>query len=114
MARVSFHNPPLLIITSPVNVFVPVALLSVIVPVTAEMPETVILNPPTISCDPDAISRLVQAALAVIVTVSPPSIKTSSPATGTLAPATPPEVADHVAVEFQLLVATEYRVNPND
>jgi hypothetical protein len=35
---------------------------------------------------------------------------TASPATGTLAPGVPPEVADHVAVEFQSPVATEYRV----
>lgn len=50
---------------------------------------------------------LVQAAFAVIVTVHPFSRKTLSPATGTLAPEAPPEVADHVAVEFQLPLVTE-------
>jgi hypothetical protein len=50
-----------------------------------------------------------QAAFAVNVTLKPPSIVTASPATGTLAPAAPPEVADHVVVAFQLPVATEKR-----
>jgi hypothetical protein len=50
-----------------------------------------------------------QAAATVTVTVRPPSIVTVSPATGTLAPEAPPEVADHVLVAFQLPVATEKR-----
>ena len=49
----------------------------------------------------------VQDAFAVTVTVWPPSIVTVSPATGALAPAAPPELADQVVVAFQLPVATE-------
>jgi hypothetical protein len=51
----------------------------------------------------------VQAAAAVTVTLNPPSIVTASPATGIGAPGAPPEVVDHVAVEFQLPLATEKR-----
>jgi len=53
-----------------------------------------------------------QAAAAVTVTVTPLSMKTSSPATGKDAPEEPPDVADQVPVEFQLPVATEYRLAP--
>jgi hypothetical protein len=49
-----------------------------------------------------------QSALAVAVTVHPPSINTSSPATGAEKPGAPPETSDQVAVAFQLPVATEY------
>ena len=52
---------------------------------------------------------LLQAALAVRVTLNPPEIVTSSAATGTEAPAVPPEVADQVVVAFQFPEATEYR-----
>ena len=41
-----------------------------------------------------------------MVTVKPPSIKTVSPAIGTLAPAAPPEVADQVEVTPHDPVAT--------
>jgi hypothetical protein len=41
------------------------------------------------------------------VTVNPPSITTSSPMAGAAAPAAPPEMLDHVAVELQLPDATE-------
>ena len=53
-----------------------------------------------------------QAAVAVTVTVKPRSIVTTSPATGTEAPAPPPDVADQVAMAFQLPVATEKRFAP--
>ncbi len=76
------------------------------------VPETVKLNPPTVSEDPDAILRLVHAAFAVIVTFLLPSINTTSPATGKLAPLAPPDVADHVEVAFQFPDATEYRFAP--
>jgi hypothetical protein len=44
-----------------------------------------------------------------MVTVYPLSIVTTSPATGALTPAAPPDVADHVVVALQLPVATEKR-----
>jgi len=50
------------------------------------------------------------AVFALTVTVLLPSIVTSSPVPGTLAPEDPPDVADQVAVLFQLPVATEKRV----
>jgi len=49
------------------------------------------------------------ASVTLTVTVNPPSIVTTSPATGKLAPLAPPEVADQTAVLFQLPVATEKR-----
>jgi hypothetical protein len=52
------------------------------------------------------------AVLAFTVTVYPPSITTISLAIGTGAPGAPPDVKDHVAVEFQLPVATEYLLVP--
>ena len=75
-------------------------------------PETVSVTPELIVKDVAVVVVNVieaQAASAVTETLCPPSIVTVSPATGTLAPATPPEVVDHVAVEFQLPVATAYR-----
>jgi len=53
---------------------------------------------------------LVQAAFTLTVTVNPPSIVTTSPATGTVALGVPPEVADQVDVAFQLPVATANRL----
>lgn len=49
-----------------------------------------------------------QAALTVTVTFFPRSMYTTSPATGTDAPAPPLEDVDHVLVEFQFPEATEY------
>ena len=82
----------------------------------------IVIAPDTVSVIPELIVSEVavlfvkvidvQAALAVTVTLKPFSINTTSPATGTEAPAAPPEVADHVEVEFQLPEATEYRVAP--
>jgi hypothetical protein len=63
----------------------------------------------TVSWLPDAIDMVAHAAFAVTVTVRLPSITALSPATGALAPLAPPDVADHVPVEFQLPLATEYR-----
>jgi hypothetical protein len=45
------------------------------------------------------------------VTVKPPSINTSSPATGIAAPGAPPDVFDQVAVEFHVPVATLYTLS---
>lgn len=50
------------------------------------------------------------AAAAVNVTVKPGEIVTISPATGNEAPEAPPNVADQVAVLFQLLLATAKRL----
>ena len=50
---------------------------------------------------------LPQAALAVSVTLKPPSMVTTSPATGAETPEVPPEVAAQVEVELQLPEATE-------
>ncbi len=69
-------------------------------------------NPPTFKVEPLAIDKFAQADATLTVTVNPPSMKTSSPATGTLAPLAPPELADHVVVTLQLPVATEYRGAP--
>ena len=100
--------PPLLIITLPENVLIPAVLVrNVMVPETEVAPETVKLKPPTVSDDEAAILRDAQAAAVVTVTVFEPSIKTSSPATGTLAPGAPPDDIDHVLVELQFPVATE-------
>jgi hypothetical protein len=63
----------------------------------------------TVSWLPDAMDMVAHAAFAVTVTVRLPSITALSPATGALAPLEPPDVADHVEVEFQLPLATEYR-----
>lgn len=46
---------------------------------------------------------------ALIVTINPPSITTTSPAAGTLAPGAPPEVALQVLVALQRPDATEKR-----
>ena len=109
---VLFQFPPLFIVTNPVYVLVPAALLCVSVPEMVVVLETAKLNPPTVNEDPDAILRFVHAAFAVIVTVLFPSINTTSPATGKLAPLVPPEVAAHVEVAFQFPDATEYRFAP--
>jgi hypothetical protein len=45
------------------------------------------------------------------VTVKPPSTNTSSPATGIAAPGAPPDIFDHVAVEFHPPVATLYTLS---
>jgi hypothetical protein len=103
----SVQVPWLFMITSPENVFAPVALVKVIVPFIVVVDETANVNAPTESDDPKAILKFEQAAAAAIVTVNPPSINTSSPAMGTVAPDAPPEDADHVLVEPQLPVATE-------
>ena len=97
----------MLIITLPVNVFVPVVLLCVRVPETDVIPETVKLKPPTVREDKASIFRVAHVAAPFTVMYCEPSIKTSSPATGKLAPGNPPDVVDHVAFEFQLPLATE-------
>ena len=107
-AAVSFQTVPLFSVTAPVKVLVPVALLKFIVPVIEVAPVTLIVKAPTVSTEPVLIVREPKAAvLAFTVTVKPPSIVTTSPATGTAAPDAPPDVADQTAVEFQLPVATE-------
>ena len=119
-AAVSINEPPLFIITAPVNVLVPVAevivkLLPATPPPIVVVPDTVKLKAPTLRLDAIVKSLMIkvaQAAFAVIVTLKPPSIVTTSPATGTEAPAAPPVVADQVAVEFQLPLATEKRFAP--
>ena len=63
-------------------VLVAVVLVNAIDPLIVVVPETVKLNPPTFSVEPLAIVTLVQAALAVTVTLSLPSIITLSPAPG--------------------------------
>ena len=77
------------------------------------VPETVRVNVAftvRIALAPTAVKVILEhPASAVTVTVHPFSRKTLSPATGKLAPGAPPEVADHVAVEFQLPEATEKR-----
>ena len=57
-----------------------------------------------------------QAAFAVTVTLNPPSIVTTSPATGKIPAPTagPPELSDHVVFVFQLPVALEKYVAAND
>jgi hypothetical protein len=100
-----------------VIVIVPVLLEEPVFPrITA--PDTVICElaakvkvpaPPPLVGLPNCI--LAHAAFeTLIVTLSPPSIITTSPATGTLAPEAPPDEDDQVEVEFQLPVATEYRL----
>ena len=73
------------------------------------MPEIVIVFAPTDNVEPVLTVRLVHAAMAVVVTVKPPSMVTLSAATGAGAPGAPPLVVDHVEVELQLPVATENR-----
>ena len=102
-----FQIPDAEMVTSPVKVFVPVALVKLIVPFNDVEPLTVRLKPLTVKVDPEVTEMLVHADAASTVTVNPPSTKTLSPATGTLAPGTPPEVADQVEVAFQFPVATE-------
>ncbi len=82
------------------------------VPVPVKFPERVSVLPKVIvNVDPAAIFTDAEATPAeLIVTVKPPSMKTTSPATGTDAPDAPPDEADHVAVLFQLLLATENRL----
>ena len=104
MAAVLLNVP---LIVRPPNVFAPVALVMVNVPVTVVIPVTARLNAPTVSVDPLAIFKVAHAAFAAIVTVRLPSINTTSPAIGAEAPEAPPDVADHVAVDAQLPVATE-------
>lgn len=58
----------------------------------------------------EPIVSVAHAAFVERVTVKPPSIVTTSPAIGTVAPEAPPDVADQVLVEFQLLVDTENRL----
>jgi hypothetical protein len=53
----------------------------------------------------------VAAVFTSSVTVKPPSINTSSPATGIAAPGAPPDIFDHVAVEFHPPVATLYTLS---
>ena len=89
------------------KVFVPVALLNVIVPLKEVAPETVRVKAPTVSVDPLAIFKVAHAAAAPTVTVKLFSINTTSPATGAEAPEAPPEDADHVAVDAQVFEATE-------
>ena len=74
---------------------------------TVVVPLTVNVNPPTFKVEPVAIETFVQAEATFTVTILFPSIYTTSPATGKLAPDAPPEFADHTAVLFQLPVATE-------
>lgn len=106
----SFHIAPLFRVTAPVKVLVPVALLKFIVPVTDVALFTLMVKPPTVSIERElTVSDPKEAVFALTVTVKPPSIITSSPATGTAAPDAPPDVADHVPVEFQFPVATEKR-----
>jgi len=88
-------------------VLVPAVFVKVIAPFTVVRPDTAKLNPPTLSVEPEAMLTFVQAALALTVTVQPPSTYALSAATGAVAPAVPPEVADQVLVAFQLPVATE-------
>lgn len=104
------HVPPA-ITTVPI-VFVPVVLVNTMVPFTVVVPLTVKLTLETVKVEPLAMEIFVQAEVTLTVTFLFPSIKTTSPATGTLAPGPPPEVADHVPVEFQFPVATEYLVAP--
>lgn len=106
-AAVSFQVPPLFTVTSPVKVFVPTALLNVIVPLKEVAPETVRVKAPTVSVDPLAIFSVAHAAAAPTVTVKLFSINTISPAIGAEAPEAPPDEADHVEVEAQVPEATE-------
>ncbi len=72
---------------------------NVIVPARLPVPVRV---PPSV--------RLAQAAFGMsTVTVNPRSIVTASVLVGTLAPAAPPDVADHVLVELQFPFATAQR-----
>lgn len=89
-AAVSDKLAPAFIVTTPVNVLVPVALVIVkLLPVTPPpmvvVPETVNVKPPTERDDNvvgSSITRVAQAAFAPIVTVNPPPIFTTSPAIG--------------------------------
>ena len=99
------QTPPA-IVTFPM-VLVPTVLVKVITPFTVVRPETVKLNPPILRVEPEAMLTFVQEALALPVTVQPPSTKALSAGPGAVAPEAPPEVADQVPAAFQFPVATE-------
>jgi hypothetical protein len=90
------HDP--LIVTRPVNIFVPFVLLEKeILPSAVVVPATVRFWPLRFRVDPDSMYRLAQLAAALLtLTVLPPSINTLSPIAGTEAPEDPPDVADQV------------------
>lgn len=100
------HIPPAFTSTSPVKVLFPLALVILIVPDIVVDPSTVRLKPPILKTEEVATLRFKHEPLAFKVTVRDPSIKTLSELPGTLAPDGPPEVADHIEVEFQLPFAT--------
>ncbi len=56
----------------------------------------------------EAHAALYPLGIVTVRATAPSAIKTSSPATGTDAPAEPPEVADQVEVKFQFALATAY------
>jgi hypothetical protein len=101
------HIPPAFTSTSPVKVLVPLVLVILIVPDIVVDPSTVRLKPPILNTEDAAMLRFIQEPLVLRVTVRDPSIKTLSELPGTLAPEGPPEVADHIEVEFQLPLATQ-------
>jgi hypothetical protein len=92
------------------NKFIPLPDLGIVIE-----PETESVNPRfNVKEVAVAVVKVIDAhaASAVIVTLCPPSMVTTSPATGTDTPDVPPEVADQVEVAFQLPVATEKRIAP--
>lgn len=106
-------NRPVLKVNVPEFVKLPVSAIDPDVPVTDPLfikkPVAVSILFAIFKVLPALTVTSVQAAFAESVTVKPPAIVTTSPATGTDAPDAPPKVADQVAVELQLPVATEKR-----
>jgi hypothetical protein len=101
---------PLIVFEAPLKVYTPVP--AVNVPFTEKLPLIANVKVVLVKVPVALTVRSAQAALAVIVTALLPSITTISPATGKLAPAAPPDVADQVELAFQFPVATEYRFAP--
>jgi hypothetical protein len=73
------------------------------------LPETTKLNPAKVNEVAVVVVNVILAhsASAVRVTLKPPSMVTTSPATGAEAPEAPPEVEDQVDVDDQFPDATE-------
>lgn len=101
------HIPPAFTSTSPVKDLFPLVLVKLMVPEIVVDPSILRLKPPTLKTEYAAMLRFTQEPVVFSVTVRDPSIKTLSALPGTLAPEGPPEVADHIEVEFQLPLATQ-------
>lgn len=105
-----FQVAPALIITCPVNVFVPVAAVAVVtVPLapwpTVVTPDTTMAPPASTRVPPLLILSVVQAAATETVTECPFPILTMSPATGKAPAAAPPKpTVDQVVLRFQAVV----------